>query len=293
MRPLIRIAALLCLCSAAHAQPSLQILDYGAEPRAPLRYVFTAGQSERVTMEMAMAMSQEVNGQMVPVAQLPPVRSTMNVRVTDVAPDGSARLEFETRSAEADMTQAGGPGDQARLGETLAMQSQMKGWYRTDTRGRTLETGISMPDGAMPAAASQMMDDLLGNQNETVQQLPEEAVGIGARWRVEQRISAAGVEEVQTEEYTLTSRSGSRIELLAHMTQGLASLPPAAVAEGITGSSSATGSGKLTIDLHKLTPTMTMEVNSGTAMSTPTQQGQPKTMKMNMQMKMSIAPAAD
>ncbi len=292
-RLLIRVAALLCLCTAAQAQSTLLILDYGAEPRAPLRYQFTAGQSERVTMEMAMGMSQEVNGQMVPVMQVPPVRSTMNVRVTDVAADGSARIEFDTHSAEADLSRAGGAGDQALLSRTLAMQSQMKGWYRTDTRGRTLETGISMPDGAMPAAASQVMNDLLGDQNETVQPLPEEAVGVGARWKVESRMTVAGATVVQTQEFTLRSRTGSRVELDARMTQGIPDLGTVAGAETVTGSSSSAGSGKLIIDLHKLTPVMTMEINSGSNISAPAQGGAATSMKMNMQMKMSVAPAAD
>jgi len=290
-RRLIRVAALLCLCTGAHAQ-SLQVLDYGAAPRAPLRYQFTAGQSERVAIEMDMSMTRQVNGQPVPVATVPPIRSTMNVHVTEVAADGSARVEFETLSSEARATQGGVPIDQAGLNRALATESLLKGSYRTDTRGRILDTGVSLPDGAMPAAASQMMNDLLGNQNETVQQLPEEAVGIGARWRVERRMTVAGATLVQAEEYTLRSRSGDRVELDVSMTQELsgAATPGPAVQAA---SSNAKASGKLVIDLHKLTPTMTMEVNGGTSVSPPGGQSQPAAMEIGVHMKMSLAPAAD
>lgn len=294
-RMLIRVAALLCLCTAAQAQ-TLQVLDYGAEPRAPLRYTFTAGHSEKVAMVMSMESKQELNGQAMPGANFPPTRTIMSMRVAEVAADGSARLEITTHSAEADLTQAGDAANQALLGQTLAMESQMKGSYRIDTRGRIIDTSIDLPESAnalMSGAGQQVMNDLLGSQNDSVQPLPEQAVGVGARWLVENRIAVAGVEQLVTQEYTLRSRSGDHIELDVQMKQELGNLPAAALAEGMTASSSASGSGHMALDLRRLMPIMSMEVNSVTSIGMPAQQGAAGSMKMTMQMKVSTAPAAD
>ncbi len=183
-RPLVGAAMLLCLCAAANAQSTLQVLDYGAEPRSTIRYQFKPGQIDRATMEMAMSMSMEMNGEKVPSVVMPPVRMTMELRVTEVMADGSARLEFRTTSAEAPVEQVAGQANQALLNRTLAGITLLSGSYRTDTRGRVLESNVSLPESVMPANAVQTMNELMGQGNESLQQFPEEVVGAGARWQV-------------------------------------------------------------------------------------------------------------
>jgi hypothetical protein len=282
----------LCLCAAAQAQSTLEVLDYGAEPRAPLRYHFVTGQSERAMMEMSINMASERDGKQVPMSNMPPTRTTMNLRVTEVLADGSARVEFETRSTEAPMGQAGGPANQAQLEKTLAGLSLLKGWSLTDTRGRVLDSGVSLPDGAMPAMTMQMMNEMMGDQSEAVQQFPEEAVGRGARWRVIQRRDMAGVKLATGQEYTLRSRSGNRVELDTRIIQptadpATAPLPPGMPIQGVP-----TGTGTMVVDLNSLVPTIVMEVGSTTTIPAPAASQAPA-MKMIMQMRMTTGPAKD
>jgi hypothetical protein len=294
-RLLALVASLICVSSIAHAQSTLQILDYGAEPRAPLRYKFEAGKTERVMMEMTMSMANEVDGKLVPGASLPPTRTTMLLRVTDVAADGSARLEFESQSAESPMGQVAGQANQATLDRTLAGLSMLKGWYRTDTRGRVLETGVTLPEnllpeGLPPGTLQKLMDEAMKEGEEAMQQLPDEAVGRGARWQVVQHLDIGGVKVAQGQELTLRSRSGNRVELDTKIIQPPAGAPGAPLVPGMSIQSVTTGFGTMVLDLNGLSPTMTMEVNSTTTMSMPSQ-GQAQPRKMVTQMKMTAGPA--
>jgi hypothetical protein len=290
-RLLAIIASLHCLSSVAHAQSSLQILDYGAEPRTPLRYKFEVGKTERAMMEMTMSMATELNGKLVPATSLPPTRTTMLLRVTEVAADGSARLEFETQSAESPVGQVTGQANQAALDRTLAGLSMLKGWYRTDTRGRVLETGVTLPEGFVPDMAKPMMDEMMNAASDAMEQLPEEALGLGARWQVVQNFDIGGMKMSQGQEYTLRARSGNRVEFATKIIQPAnpdVSVMP--LVPGMSIHSVSSGSGTTVIDLHALSPTMTMEINTTTTMSSASQNKSMPT-KMVMQMKMTVGPA--
>jgi hypothetical protein len=290
-RSLLAVATLLCLGTVANAQSTLQVLDYGAEPRATLRYQFKAGQSERATMEMSINASMEMNGQKMPSTAMPPIKATMSMLVTEVAPDGSARLEFKTQSAEAPVDQVEGQASQALLSRTLAGLTLVSGSYRTDTRGRVLESNVSLPEGYVPAATAQTMNQLMGQGNETLQQFPDEAVGPGARWQVVQKQQIAGVAITIGQEYTLKSRSGNRVELAVRTATpaGASSVPAAA---GVLANVAPSTSGTLLIDLNKLVPTISVQGGSDASMTLPGQ-SEPQVMKISSQMRMSVAPATE
>jgi hypothetical protein len=294
MRHPVFVAAMLwCVAAAAGAQSTIQVLDYGSEPRSTLRYQFRPGQVDRANMEMAMSMSMDINGAKVPAVVIPPMKMTMELRVIDVAADGSAQVGFKVQSAEGSVEQVAGAANQALLNRALAGITQVSGTYRTDTRGRTLESKIAAPDSLVPANALQSMNDILGQGNEELQQFPEEVVGVGARWQSTQRHEVAGSTVTMVQEFTLKSRSGNRIELLVKSGAPVIAPVPAAGAAAAAvaaAASSTTAAGTIQIDLQKLVPTMSIDTATSTSI-----QGQDATqsMKMNAQMRMSVVPVAE
>lgn len=291
-KSLASFATLLCLATAANAQGTLRVLDYGAEPRSTIRYQFKPGQVDRVAMEMAMDMAMEMNGQKMPAVAIPPIKLTMELRVVDVAADGSARLEFKTQSAEAPMDQVAGAGAQAALGRSLAGMTLLSGSYRSDTRGKLLESQVSLPDGYLPANALQTINEMLGQGNENLQQFPEEVLGVGARWQLLQQRTVASKTLTMLQEFTLKSRSGNQLELLMKgsapvITEGpgTSAAPPADFVPTATGS--------LRVNLQKLVPTGSIESASNSSTSLPTQDGSTRTMNVSARMRMSMMPAAD
>jgi len=286
-RVVLRIASLLLLAATAHAQTAtIELLDPGAEPRAPLRYKYTAGSVERGTMEMSVSLLREANGQYVPMVAMPPTRMTMELRVTDVGPDGTAKVEMATRSAEAAVDQATGIGPND-MNNALATVSRLGGWFTMDTRGRTTaaEAVLRPSTGAQATApgADKALTQAINNQLPMeASMFPEEPVGKGARWRVTTSSPIATLDTTTASEYTLLARQGNRIEL--DMKMGL-------IASGNSpdGGFIATGgaaTGHAVIDLDKLVHTMTMQADN----DMPVPAGQAAGPGMRMQMRMSLSP---
>lgn len=296
-RLLAGIAALLFTTVAAHAQTTIQVLDSGAEPRAPLRYQFKEGRTERSTMDMTMSMSMEMDGQLMPGASIPPIRAIAITRVADVAPDGSARIEFESGTVEMELDQSVPGMDQTQLGRALSGLSQVKGWHRMDSSGRTLESHFPLPDGMFEGASQQMAESLmgdLGGGSETLQQFPLESVGVGARWQVITDLVTGDAGVRTTEEFTLKARTGNRVELDVKTQQLLIPGPASAAAGLVTNGSGQGGSGTMVIDLEGAMPAMTMEIDQGSETIMPGQGGgTARVMKSRMQMRVSVVPAAE
>jgi hypothetical protein len=290
-RVVLRIASLLLLAATAHAQTTtIELLDAGAQPRAPLRYKFTAGSVERGTLEMSMSLQRETNGQYVPVVTMPPVRMTMELRVTEVTADGAARVEMTTRSAEAAVDQGTGVG-QGDINSALATVSRLGGWYTMDTRGRTTAgeaslrpmTGASATAQGRDTALTQAINNEMNNQLPTdASMFPEEPVGKGARWRVTTRSPVATLDAATSSEYTLLSRQGNRIELDMKMGLTASGSSP----QGVSVAAGAAATGHSVIDLDKLVHTMTVQADSD--MQGTNAPGQPAAMRT--QMRMTVTP---
>ena len=297
-RILIAAFSMFVLSVSAYAGPSLRVLDYGAEPRAPIRYQFKVGKAEHSTMEMAMSMSMEMDGKAMPMPAMPAVRASATTRVTEVSADGSARLEFDTHSAEMEVGGASGALDARAVSNLLGGLSQLKGWYRVDPLGRMMDADVTLPEsllqGLSAEAVRQMMDDLVDQQSNALQQFPEEALGVGARWEVVGDLKLGPLAVRTTEEFTLRSRSGTRVELGMRATQQM--LPDASVAAA--GASLQAGgpgsSGTMVIDLEGSMPEFSMVAEQSTEVTVPAQAGaEPRTMKSRSQMRMTLAPAAE
>lgn len=297
-RLVLRITMLLLASGTAFSQSRIDLLDPGAEPRAPIRYQYKAGHSENTALQVSTSLTREVEGKPVPLMNIPSVRMTLAMRVAEVAADGSARLEFEIRSTEAAIDQAGGTVSQAMLADALAGASRLAGWYRADTRGQITTGDLSMkPGSGTPSPMQSMLEMALSHANDSIRDtaaiFPEQAVGPGARWNVVSTTQAGELTVSTTQEFTLRSRDGNRVELDLRATNQ-SSLPQDG-ASGLKMTSqggSPTMRGSMIVELDRLTPATTLTVDHLTgAMGAPSRQ--PATMPLRMQMKITLAPEAN
>jgi hypothetical protein len=105
------------------------------------------------------------------------------------------------------------PAVAAALDEQLGVLVGFRSVSVVDDRGRILRAEV---DEASLAEAPAEIADLmrqLGESNQVAAPLPDEAVGVGARWQVEQRLELNGISLVQTTEYTLTAVDGPLLTL--------------------------------------------------------------------------------
>jgi hypothetical protein len=103
----------------------------------------------------------------------------------------------------------GATGPMAKAGDELKTLEGMHMSYWVDAQGRVRDSHIDIPKGA-PPNVQQLLGGMRQSIDNMVAPLPAEPVGIGARWQVITRVSAAGADLLQSAIYTLKSREGSK-----------------------------------------------------------------------------------
>jgi hypothetical protein len=278
--------------ATAVAQPVVTILDPGAEPRTPLRYQFREGATESMVMDMGIRMSMSVGGQQMPAPGMPEIRMLMNLETTELRDDGTARIEYQIRSAGA--ADSADPATAAALGGALGQLGGASGWALIDARGATLGTGVNLSDNVDPELA-QVMESAEQSMQQISAPLPADPVGIGARWEVSSDVQSQGFTVSQTATYTLTAFDGDSAEVDIKMTQ---TAPPQLVeapgmppgTEASLESLESTGTGTMQIEFARLVPRSEISLAMAMAMSI-AMQGQTMQIGMDMQMDTSMMPA--
>lgn len=240
--------------------PKVVLVDSGAEPRSPLSYDFNAGAKESTVMKMDMTMKMDAGPTAPPIAmQLPQIEMGLDLATAkDRSKSGDTPITGLVSLVKLN------PGPNPPQKEVMdAMDAALRGLqgmsisYVVSPKGRSRDIKIAVPTGA-PAEAKQMVDQMKSSFESMVAPLPDEPVGIGARWQVISRLST-GADILQWTTYTLEKRSGNGVELTALVNQLAADpnmtgpqLPPGAKAT--IGTFRSGGTGHSTLDLTRIAP---------------------------------------
>jgi hypothetical protein len=281
------LASAVLYSAAAFAQTTVEVIDAGAQPRQPLRYQFQAGRNERAALDMNMRVDLDLQGQKITMGEVPNIRMVMQMRTIEVATDGSARIQFELQSAEADASHP----QAAQINQALAGSKGLAGSYRIDALGNVSDSQVdSSRSPANAQAGAAVLEDLERSLQQLSSPFPQEAVGVGSRWRVRQNVSNADMRMSQTAEYTLRSRDGNRIvvdvKLVDASIDALDALPPGAKVDSVK----VQGGGESSIPLDGLVPGATIEAAFILSLSM-NAGGQNQSLGMNIQMNQAMAPA--
>jgi hypothetical protein len=278
----------------AEGQPAIvTLLSPGQEPRKALRYRIARDHAARMEMSMLMGMAMEVAGTSMPAMQLPAITVSADVAATEVSPSGdvSVRTTFTGSSVEAT---AGV--DPAIVAAMQGMNADLKGLASTSTisdRGivRSIQFDLS-------SITNQELRNTMGSLSSSIEQLsmalPEEPVGVGARWEVRQRLVSSGTLMFQRMTIEVKAIDGDVVTLGSTMEQHA---PPQAVsnpalppdAEIWLQGLSMSGQGEMTLDLRSLVPTSSMSGTTDTDMEV-RMAGAAQAMTMHVTMKLSVAP---
>lgn len=190
---------------------TVTLLDAGHGEQRVLRWTPQVGVPVRARMKMAMEMSLAFDGNPMPPVNLPAYVFT--VSATAGEPDDQGRYPVETVYESVELEGDVDPMVRDAIWRVLRPLEGTKLTFVTDSRGFVTETNAA----DLPA----QILDLLGGANgvrrmvESLSQpLPEEAVGPGARWRVEQSLTMPNAPTLKNSVvYELVRREGDTIEV--------------------------------------------------------------------------------
>lgn len=274
------------IAAPARAKPTLKLLEAGAEPRTTLRYRFEPG----VKSKMNMTMETELSGTGMPAMKVPTMKMLMDVEVAERLSDSESRYSFTLTETEV----LDGPGVMPGVAEmtkkALETAKGLTGSAIVDGQGFTRDSTVKLPDGINPQMKS-MMSGTMQGLDQLSSPLPQEPVGIGARWELGQLIEQNGMEVSQTTVFELIEFAGTKGKLKATVSQ---TAPRQKVKSGMPAGASAeliklnsTGSGEISFDLTALVPTSKMSLVSDYTIEA-TSGGQNQTIDAHLAMTISI-----
>ncbi len=251
---------------------AVDLADAGAQPRQPLRYHFTAGSTELMDMDMKMTMAMAFDdptlGARSSTSALPTVRSRIRIDVTELTPEGDARLAFNWLAVTVL------PDVKVDAKMRHALESELGGLVGTRATARVSTRGATSDIAFVPAPnMTPTMRSSLGRMTDSLRQLylpfPGAAVGAGARWTIVVQVPFNGIAMDATYRYRLVELTAATARCDIKVTMSAAK-QPMEVGSGMTGqldSLTGHGEGTMTFTFDRLTPVGGTHVASDAAFS--------------------------
>jgi hypothetical protein len=276
----------------------VKLLSPGKDPKKPLRMTAKVGLRRTMVISMKMGMMENK----VPAEKLPEIRMTMDLNVTNVSAAGDIRYEFKIIEFKINtpMTEV----DAQVLKAGLALMQSMKFYAIVSNRGFTKEVDLAIPpklddvytrlvkEGRLPYSetnrrefVNQMKPKIKQIKEEIKQEwkqvqmsspLPEEAVGVGAKWLTTFPVEENGMVLKQSMTSELRSLSGDAAKVSFTIKQGKDVDP-----KWFTSS----GNGEINLDLGRLIPSLAAFHLTASGFKT-MGQGYDMAMKFDMTMRM-------
>jgi len=189
----------------------VRLLDKGQRPRAVLRYSIPVGTTTTSTTTFRVA-TLATSSDNAALSILPGLR--LDIVSGPAAPtDRGVKFNVDVVKAEAVVPEGFDAKMAKQLRDSAAIVDEVGGWVEVDNRGQMLagEFNEQTKRSDVPVRLLRM----IVNTRETLTRvlLPEEPVGLGARWESRRQIKAYGFDLQQVNTYTLVDRADDEIML--------------------------------------------------------------------------------
>lgn len=243
--------------AAAPSAPPVKLIGAGAEPRAALRLHPKVGDQQKVGMTIRISVGTKVGETEAPAMKMPSIQMTMDLAVKSVAENGD--IAYDMVMGEPAVTEE--PGAMPQVVEAMkaafAKAKGLSGSGTMSSRAFSKGTEIKVPPDT-DAQTRQVMEQINDGFSQVAATLPEEPVGVGAKWEVKMPIKSQGMMLDQTATYELVSVEGDRLALKTTVAQRAANQKiqnpamPAVKLDLIKMTGASTGT--VTIDLTRVLP---------------------------------------
>jgi len=240
------------------AHPKVRVLDAGKEPLTKLAYKPTKGATQALRVDLDQKVTAVVQGQTAPVMS-PAQALDVDLETGDVDDATGALVTVTLRKMS--LKPLDGI-DAATLEELQKQLSGLNGYAlreRVSPFGDTSDAKIQLPPTA-PKGSEMFVTTMNDVFRAMLPNLPEEPVGVGAKWQSLTREDHGGANVMQLAEYTLKERSGDKLTLgysARQVAAGDQIKLPIAAPEGTTTQLTkfvSTTSGSLVVDTREIAP---------------------------------------
>jgi hypothetical protein len=185
------------------------LMEAGAEPREKLRYQRAPGLTENLVVQFGLASLLETRtGDS--AGEAPQLSLGLTMGAVSRVSEDVWRYPFNFRVIGVKMPEGADAAQADAVARAVAPLANVTGAFEVDERGITRRADVIVPPELPPrliAALSNIRTSLLSVP------LPEEPVGVGARWKVQRRHQVGRVETTQTVVYTLQERKDRMLRL--------------------------------------------------------------------------------
>lgn len=211
---LLLCCALVGSCGGNHhpsrvlAEPTIKVLDAGAEPREHLRYDFRAHSPERMELTFKLRVNSAYTNTVLETghrsADFPTIKATARVEVSALNADGTATVSSIVDEV-AVVDDFVDPAIHAIVDvEVKAMKGSQSSW-RISPSGRISHATASAPNASAEVRAH--LANVADTMRENAVIFPEQVVGVGASWQVTSQYLLFGVAWERTTTYSLKALS--------------------------------------------------------------------------------------
>lgn len=276
--------------AAVDGGPVVTVLDAGEEPREKLRLELHEGQHAEATMTMETSIATSIDGQSSPAIAAPAISMGMVVDVESVDEDGIITSRFGYDGVDV----AGNDAQARQMEKAMRSHSDLRGTMTSTDTGAVLDAELDIPDDA-PATMQSVLTSMESQLQNLTAPLPQEAVGVGARWTVATEAAISGIDAEITSTYTLVEIIDDRIVLDVELEQvasdqdlDVPGAPPGGALR--LDSMRLSGSGRTVVDRGALFPRSAEISISGESRMTIEENGATSEMVQDLEMTMGVEP---
>lgn len=274
---------------------SVRLVEAGNAPFEPIRYRIAAGTTWAAKLELHMNMGMRLGDQEVPMPNLPPSRTSLQITATEVSPTGDAHLTFTIESVEildADQYDAQVV---ASMSEGYEAIRNFSGSMDMSPLGVATNAVINIPESVDEITRS-VPEDMRKSLTQLSTLLPSEPVGVGARWIARQRLLVRGIEVQQAINYQLDRREGDVLTITANVAQTAhdAAMQLPGLPEGarvVVDSLESSGSGQSELNLTSVVPSADATVHTNVSARI-IAEGQEQALNMRMEVSVHHVPGS-
>jgi hypothetical protein len=232
----------------AGSETTVALLAAGSEPRRALRMHPTMGARSAVRLMIGIPEVETKVGDRVERKQKYPTQTmVLETDVAEVEHDGDYRYVLSWSDVRVEESPDLSRDFQAQMARRYAELAGTKGTVRASSRGFEIENSLEPnPEPGTPLSAARNVRQAL---RQLAVPLPDEPVGVGARWSANTTLNTDLVELRQAANYELEALDGDHCRIRASFEQ-TSSKPPTSNVP----STKATGSGRIVLDLTHPVP---------------------------------------